>query len=318
MIIDKKKGKITIYIVEKDYDNNHLHKILNKKLKPTDISFIINEDADVYTKEGKLLLKFRKNVLDKKCIDLFYENVIKFAELTTNNRGNALGSTKRNIYDNEKIKSNIIGFFDTLSPQQKFLLKQKNIKNMISVRPTRFLVDYPEKYNKLIPLVQQIDEYYKKLTPEHYEKQRKKANQTHFKIKNTSFTTITTNVNFQTTVHTDKGDDIEGFGNLSVIEKGKYTGGETCFPQFGIGVNVRSGDVLFMDVHEAHGNLPIITETNDAVRLSIVCYLRKQIWEKTKGKSKEFFNNQIELIKNIKNQKTKKNKSIKNKTRKNR
>jgi len=315
MIIDKKKGKITHYIVEKDYDNNRLQKILNSKLKSNDISFIINEDADVYTKEGKLLLKFRKNVLDKKCIDSFYDNVIKFAELKSNNRGNAIGSKKRNVYENEKIKSNIIGFFDTLSIQQKYLLKQKNIKNIISVRPTRFNVDFPEKYNKLLPLIQQIDEYYKKLTPEHYERQRKKANQTHFKIKNTAFTTITTNVNFQTTVHTDKGDDSEGFGNLAVIEKGKYSGGETCFPQYGIGVNVRSGDVLFMDVHEPHGNLPIITESDDAKRLSIVCYLRKQIWEKTKGKSKEFFNNQIELIKNIK---SKKNKSVKNKTRKNR
>jgi hypothetical protein len=316
MIIDKKKGKVTTYIVEKDYDNNQLQKILNTKLKPSDISFIINEDADVYTKEGKLLLKFRKNVLDKKYIDSFYDNVIKFAELKSNNRGNAVGSKKRNVYENEKIKSNIIGFFDTLSIQQKFLLKQQKNKNIISVRPTRFNVDFPEKYEKLLPLIQQIDEYYKKLTPEHYEKQRKKANQTHFKIKNTSFTTITTNVNFQTTVHTDKGDDIEGFGNLSVIEKGKYTGGETCFSQFGIGVNVRSCDVLFMDVHEAHGNLPIITENDDAKRLSIVCYLRKKIWEKTKGKSKEFFNNQINLIKNIKSNKNKK--SIKNKTRKNR
>jgi hypothetical protein len=71
-----------------------------------------------------------------------------------------------------------------------------------------------------------------------------------------------------------------------------------------------------MDVHEAHGNLPIITENDDAKRLSIVCYLRKKIWEKTKGKSKEFFNNQINLIKNIKSNKNKK--SIKNKTRKNR
>jgi hypothetical protein len=198
---------------------------------------------------------------------------------------------------------------------KKFLLKQKKIKNMISVRPTRFNVDFPEKYEKLLPLIQQIDEYYKKLTPEHYNKQIKKANQTHFRIKNTSFTTITTNVNFQTTIHTDKGDDDEGFGNLSVIEKGKYTGGETCFPQYGIGVNVRLGDILFMDVHEAHGNLPIITENDDAKRLSIVCYLRKKIWEKTKGKSKEFFNNQINLIKNIKSNKNKK--SIKNKTRKN-
>ena len=175
MIIDKKKGKITIYIVEKDFDNNQLQKILNTKLKPSDISFIINEDADVYTKEGKLLLKFRKNVLDKKYIDSFYDNVIKFAELKSNNRGNAVGSKKRNVYENEKIKSNIIGFFDTLSIQQKFLLKLQKNKNIISVRPTRFNVDYPEKYKKLLPLVQQIDEYYKKLTPEHYEKQRKKA-----------------------------------------------------------------------------------------------------------------------------------------------
>jgi len=272
----------------------------------------------VFTKEGKLLLKFRKNVLDKKCIDSFYDNVIQFAELKSNNRGNAIGSKKRNVYENEKIKTNIIGFFDTLSIQQKYLLKQKNIKNIISVRPTRFNVDFPEKYNKLLPLIREIDDYYKKLIPEHYEKQRKKANQTHFKINGTSFTTITTNVNFQTTIHTDKGDDIEGFGNLAVIEKGKYSGGETCFPQYGIGVNVRSGDVLFMDVHEPHGNLPIVTESDDARRLSIVCYLRKQIWEKTKGKSKEFFNNQIEIIKNIKSKKTIKNKSVKNKTRKNR
>ena len=289
MIIEKKKGKITHYIVEKDYDNNRLQKILNSKLKSNDISFIINEDADVYTKEGKLLLKFRKNVLDKKCIDSFYDNVIKFAELKSNNRGNAIGSKKRNVYENEKIKSNIIGFFDTLSIQQKYLLKQKNIKNIISVRPTRFNVDFPEKYNKLLPLIQQIDEYYKKLTPEQYANQYKKAKQTHFKIPGTSFTTVTTNVNYQTSVHTDKGDDDEGFGNLAVIEQGKYSGAETCFPQYGIGIDVRNGDILFMDVHQPHANLPMIKEDKDAIRLSIVCYLRKNVWLRTMNKTKKFY-----------------------------
>ena len=59
MIIDEKKnGNITIYTVDKDYDNNKLEHILNKKLKKDQIKNIIDTDADVYTKEGKLLLKF--------------------------------------------------------------------------------------------------------------------------------------------------------------------------------------------------------------------------------------------------------------------
>ena len=125
------------------------------------------------------------------------------------------------------------------------------------------------------------------MTPEEYKLQRKKANETHFKIPNTSFTTVTTNVNYQTTTHTDKGDDDEGFGNLAVIERGKYTGGETCFPQYGVGVDVRNGDVLFMDVHQWHANTPIIEEKKEAEkpnkfkldysRLSVVSYLRKNM-----------------------------------------
>ena len=136
-----------------------------------------------------------------------------------------------------------------------------------------------------------------------YEKQKKKANQTPFHISNTSFTTVTTNVNYQTTVHTDKGDDIEGFGNLVVIENGKYTGGETCFPQYGIGVDVRTGDVLYMDVHQPHGNLPIDLESKDAKRLSIVCYLRKSIWDQTKGKTRKFMEKHNKTMKNIKKKK---------------
>jgi hypothetical protein len=141
---------------------------------------------------------------------------------------------------------------------------------------------------------------YKQLVPDKYNKQKKKAIQTPFRIANTSFTTITTNVNFQTTVHTDKGDDLEGFGNLVVIENGNYIGGETCFPQYGIGVDVRNGDIIFMDVHEPHGNLPIQLETSESKRLSIVCYLRKSIWEQTKGKTRKFMEKQNKTMKNIK------------------
>jgi len=50
---------------------------------------------------------------------------------------------------------------------------------------------------------------------------------------------------------------------------------------------VRTGDILFMDVHQLHGNLPMILEDKDATRLSIVCYLRLNIWKNTKNMTKK-------------------------------
>ena len=299
MIIKKEqKGNVTVYYVDKEITDEKMESYKNKKVSPSQIKLIINDNADVYSKEGTLLLKFRKDKLPQKNIDDFYDNVIDFASLTTNNRGSATGSKKKNVYDNPKIMTNIIGYFDTFSPKQKMLMTRNNIK-LIEARETRFNMDYPDKYKKLLPLVKDIDSLYKKIIPDKYLKQKKKANQIHFKIPNTSFTTITTNVNFQTTIHKDAGDDIDGFGNLSVIEKGKYTGGETCLPQYGIGVNVRTGDILFMDVHEWHGNLPIHLVDKDAVRLSIVCYLRYKVWLNTKNKSKKFMIKHNQTVKKL-------------------
>jgi hypothetical protein len=301
----EKKGGVTIYYVDKDYDDAKLEKVMNKKLNKSDIKDIIDDDADVYTADGKLLLRFRKNKLKKDNIEAFYDNVIDFAVFPTSNRGSASGSKIKNVYDNPKIMSNIIGYFDKLSPKQKAKIRDSGNKAPnITVRETRFIVDYPEEYKKLIPLIKEIDKYYEQLIPEKYAAQKKKANQTPFRIGDTAFTTVTTNVNYQTTVHTDKGDDVEGFGNLVVIENGRYKGGETCFPQYGIGVNIRTGDILYMDVHQPHGNLPIKLETKDAKRLSIVCYLRKRIWEQTKGKTRKFMIKHNKTMKRLINRKS--------------
>lgn len=301
----EKKGSVTIYYVKKDYDDAQLHKIMNRKLKRNDIDVIIDHDADVYTEDGNLLLRFRKNKLNKNNIKEFYDNVIRFACSKTSNRGSTSGSKSKNVRDNPKTMTNIIGYFDKLSPQHKYIFKKKGIPlPKISVRETRFLSENPDKFNKLVPLIKEIDKYYKEYVPKNYEKQKKKANETPFKIGNTAFTTITTNVNFQTTVHTDKGDDIEGFGNLVVISEGKYKGGETCFPQYGIGVDVKETDVIFMDVHNPHGNLPIELETTNAKRLSVVCYLRKRIWEQTRGKTKKFMIKHNKTFKKMKERKT--------------
>lgn len=281
----EKKGDVDVYYVDKNMSDNAVNNLKGSYVKKSQIHLIINSDADVYTNENKLLLKFRKNKLPMNQIDKFYDNVIQYARNNyTSNRGSASGTRKNpNMRTNAKVASNVIGYMDNFSPHQKFLLKKQNRTVKFNVRECRFNMLHPEKYKELFPLIQSIDTNYKKLIPLQYEKQYKKAKQTHFKIPNTSFTTITTNVNFRTTMHQDRGDDAEGFGNLTVIERGKYKGAETCFPQYGIGVNVRNGDVLFMDVHEWHGNLPMIAESKDATRLSIVCYLRHNVWKNTKG-----------------------------------
>ena len=303
MIINKeKKGNIMIYHVDKNIDDNKMESILNTYVKPSQIDFIIDHDAYFYTADKKLLLRFRKGKLSSTNVKEFYDNVIKFAKHTTSNRGSTSGSKKKNVGDNPKIMSNIFGFFDKFSPSQKALLSKKG-KKILEARECRFNMDNPENYKKTLPLIKEIDKYYEQYIPEHYNKQRKKANQTNFKIQGTCFTTVTTNVNFQTTIHTDKGDDVEGFGNLAVIESGKYTGGETCFPQYGIGVDVRTGDILFMNVHEPHGNLPVKKIDNDAIRLSIVCYLRYNVWLKTKNKTKKFMITHNKTIKHLRDKK---------------
>ena len=300
MIIKKETvDGIPVYHVSKNYDDTIMTNKLNTYVDKSDIKDVIEDDADVYTEDGKLLLRFRKKVIPQEKSDMFYDNIIDFAKRVSSNRGNATGSEKRNVYDNPKVMSNIFGYFDRWSPSQKVIFRNSGIKPIVDVRECRFNQDHPEKYKKTIPLIQEIDKLYKKLTPAHYKAQRKKANQTYFKVPGTAFTTVTTNVNLQTSVHLDRGDDDDGFGNLVVIENGKYSGGETCFPQYGIGVDVRTNDILYMNVHEAHGNLPIILETPDAKRLSIVCYLRKSVWQQTRGKSKRFLIRHNKTIKNL-------------------
>ena len=284
MIVEKKIKDMTKYI--------------NSPVTQDMIHTIITQDTDVYTEDGKLLCLFRKKKLKKS--DLFFDNVAFF---TNNSKSKNRGKTSgyHTIYNSPSVKSSILGYFDKWAPNQKQLFKKKGVKPPLEVRETQFVSQYPEKFKNIIPFLTEIDVLYKKYLPEQYSRQYKKAKSTPFKIGNTSFTTVTTNINFQTTIHKDSGDDDEGFGNLCVIEKGEYTGGETCFPQYGIGIDVREGDILFMNVHEWHGNLPLQLKTPEVIRMSVVCYLRKKIWLRTQHKTQRFMKRHNTTVKRILN-----------------
>ena len=289
----------TVY-VEKVFSDAEMDKLANTFVKPSQIKQVFTEDVDVFSKDGKLLIRFRKNVLREKDIKKFFDATFHFTKQnTTQNRGSTTGSKSKNVYDNPKVMSSILGYFDRWAPNQKADFRKAGVKAPLEVRETRFSSDHPDKFKEIFPLVQDVSKYYKKLLPEYFKKQNAKARETPFKIPGTAFTTITTNVNFQTSIHKDKGDDADGFGNLVVIENGEYEGGQTCLPQFGIGIDVRQGDILFMNVHEWHGNLPILPVNKDAARMSVVCYLRTKVWKRTRGKSQQFRDKHLKTIKKI-------------------
>jgi len=193
---------------------------------------------------------------------------------------------------NNQVASNPIGFYE----------ESKNFSKL-PCRLTHFTRTNFEKYNEGLGFIKEIDNQFKKLVPESYKKQLERANtKSHLKIPGTCFSTITINRNFRTAQHRDAGDFSGGFGNLSVIRRGQYHGGYTAFPQFGIAVDVDTGDFLAMDVHQWHCNTEIyeteedkkFNETIDLdyhdnpevgtvgiyekyTRLTFVCYLREKI-----------------------------------------
>ena len=193
---------------------------------------------------------------------------------------------------NNQVASNPIGYYEG-----------SNNFSKLPCRLTHFTRTNYDSYVKGLPYIQRINELYKSLVPDKYEYQLDRSDkQPRFKIDQTCFSTVTINRNFRTALHKDAGDFKEGFGNLTVIERGKYHGGYTCLPQFGIAVDVRTSDFLAMDVHEFHANteiyetegdkeynnkLELIFKDNPKIgtegvcnkytRLTFVCYLREKI-----------------------------------------
>lgn len=98
----------------------------------------------------------------------------------------------------------------------------------------------------VLPLIHAVDDVFREELPKRYEAQRAIVEQTSpdWIIKGTNFTTVTVNENWQTAVHKDKGDSSEGFGVMSVIEAGEYSGGYLVFPKYRIAVDMRTRDVV--------------------------------------------------------------------------
>lgn len=239
---------------------------------------LIKSDADCYDNYGNLLFRFRKNKFPKETLKLGYDSFKKSIQYT-DGRGITSGSSHKrirkdgsvsNITVGNKVYSGNVGYMDA-GAMVKYC------------RTTAFARQYFDEFKSGIPFVQKVDQFYKELCPEHYAKQKAIASSTNrnYVIADTSFTTITVNQTFRTAVHQDAGDFRDGFGNLIVYNDGSYDGGYFVLPQYGIAIDVQSTDVLFVDVHQWHGNTEMKLKQGyeDIFRISFVLYYRENMYK---------------------------------------
>lgn len=296
---------------------------------------IIDHDADVYgedptdsTKEI-LLAKFRKNVIPENLTKIGWESFHRTAK-ESRNRGAAAGPidlkspywkkrkpvktskwmtryihngkvSKANV--NNNVYSSVLGYFEK-TPFMK-----------VPCRMTSYTQKYFEEYQMGLPFIEAISEQFRKLVPDKYKLQYEAVHKSpYYQIRDTAFSSVTVNRNFRTALHKDAGDFEKGFGNLSVVERGKYHGGYTLFPRYGVGFNVRTGDFIAMNVHEWHCNtemyetkedkefnkkLKNIYQNHDVntgtmgvdkkfTRISFVCYFREKLQDCNVKESREY------------------------------
>lgn len=249
-----------------------------------DYTILITSNSDVYTNDGILLLKFRKNVIPSDLCQTLYDNLKGVATLQ---RGRAEASGMRDRYSyvtskstgktihqlNSKARSGIVGYYDN-----KSFFGHKYQKNNELCRQTAYTAKHMDRFKKCFPTFSLVDALYQKYLPEHYKRQKDAISciDSTYRIENTVFTTVTVNKNFRTALHKDKGDYSDGFGILSVVTNtgGEYIGGYTLFPKYGIAVDCRHGDFLAMNVHEWHCNSE---KLGDGDRVSFVYYLREKM-----------------------------------------
>lgn len=256
--------------------NQEGEKLKGKFLNDDSYDTLIQEDCDAYDMYGNLLFRFRKGAIPYDLLKQGYESFKGSIELTEG-RGIASGSSHKRIRKDGSV-SNITVGNKVLSGNVGFMDAGAMVHYC---RKTAFAKKHFDNYTGGVPFVQFVDKKYAELCPTHYSKQISIAEGTNqnYRIKGTSFTTVTVNQNFQTAVHKDSGDYPKGFGNLMVYREGDYEGSYFCLPEYRIAIDLHSTDLLFVDVHRWHGNTPFTNCSEDYLRIAFVMYYREYMYK---------------------------------------
>jgi hypothetical protein len=257
-----------------------------------------SEDTIVYKPDGSVLLMYFKKVLPASICKKAWPS-LREAWSMSQNRGIAAGILPENpeLRHGNRVKKAAPGFITGTRARPLKMdgtVSNTNYAQQVEsgiigyadrnarfpyCRQTSFTQKHVEKWVEAIPFIQAVDQVFAKGHPDRYKIQKDLIEKTSkdFVIPGTAFTTVTVNHNWTTAVHKDAGDLKEGFGVLSVLRAGKFTGGYYTYPRFKVAVDLGTRDVILADVHEWHGNTQIVGIKNAFERISMVFYYRNNM-----------------------------------------
>jgi hypothetical protein len=220
----------------------------------------VAEDAVVYKPNGDVLFKLVRNALPLDLCKTAWK-ALRSVSADASHRMVASGGASPRANG----VSDVVGFLDRTGRH-----------GLDYCRLTGWSMGNPDRFAQAFPFFQEIDWVFRVHMPERHAAQMAKVRETDpaFVIHHTAFTTVTVNKNFRTGVHTDSGDLKEGFGVITCLCAGEFSGGELIFPKYRVAVRFGTQDVLLCDVHEYHANGPIVGVEGQFERMSCVFYYR--------------------------------------------
>lgn len=258
-------------------------------LKPSDVNIMLTGPTRVLLPRGQPLCVYWPGAIPEALRTLAYPALHSLRSVTTDNRSYAAASPGRfqqgkRSYGMVDVASALVGAFEGNTDGGRSFC-----------RLTAWTGKNWPAYETTWPLLQRISECFAAAVPDRYAVQMQYVHKTQpdWIVRGTPFTTLTVNNTYPTGVHTDKGDLEVGYSTLCVLRR-NIRGGALCFPEWRVGVELHDGDLLLMDAHHWHGNLPLETgppsldgdlyETDPvkapgipSERISLVAYYRTKI-----------------------------------------
>jgi hypothetical protein len=264
-----------------------IREIAGRVLGPADYDVLLTGAGPVRVRmpDNRLLCVYLPGALSGQATPEVYEVLHSLKQFTTSNRGLASGTkrlrrggaeTPATRTESVPISSIILGSMDPMGQQRYCRLSSWTGRHL------------PE-WATLHPFLREIGHHLQEHVPDRWAAQMARVMETHDEwiIPGTPFSTVTVNNTYPTGVHTDKGDLDEGFSTIACLRRGTYTGGQLIFPSYRVAVDLRDGDLILMDAHQWHGNVPITCtcgtilrgpcDTCGAERISVVSYFRTKI-----------------------------------------
>ena len=284
--------------------------------RPSDRHFdsVIDSDTDIYDPEdGRLVLRFRKQVLKADCVHLARR---VFGHIDEQMRPSYVRRSAAGFLDLERVREfradvvaiepigtrKFAGTFvlkngrrlkDSLSnPVKSFMAGYNYNRYRMIGAPTGFSRKFPEEWQRALPFFEDIGGNLDALLPTVSKVMHawcvKTAVAPNFTIGNTCLSTVAVNVNYDSCFHFDRGDLPEGYSTLTALAVGgSYKGGLLVLPQYRVAIDVRNGDLLCNQSHrDLHGNTEVVSQ-GAAKRISFVTYLKKTLKNARNGLSSD-------------------------------